>query len=235
MSSRGASQQLLFPFLFLLFSLSFLHPSSFAVGQWLEKAARPVNVGREEFEMKWDNAPKEDTRVNVGRDEHEMKWDNSPKEDTRVPKNTKVEVQMEDNASKDNFWVPIDQAKSEEPLQQSLQSLQQSLLGNDEVVEVHEAEVLVLGAGTAGITVAQRLKEEGVEGVVVVEGSERIGGRVKDVQFGGITVELGANWVHRLIHQSSGKYSKVRGRQFRRDKIFGPRCNPIEDLCKVSL
>ena len=193
MSSRGASQQLLFPFLFLLFSLSFLHPSSFAVGQWLEKAARPVNVGREEFEMKWDNAPKEDTRV---------------------PKNTKVEVQMEDNASKDNLWVQID---------------------NDEVVEVHEAEVLVLGAGMAGITVAQRLKEEGGEGGVVVEGSERIGGRVKDVQFGGITVELGANWVHRLIHQSSGKYSKVRGRQFRRDKIFGPRCNPIEDLCKVSL
>ena len=26
----------------------------------------------------------------------------------------------------------------------------------------------------------------------------QIGGRVKDVQFGGITVELGANWVHRL-------------------------------------
>ena len=128
-------------------------------------------------------------------------------------------MQVEDNASKDNkiSWDPIDDRQ--EP-------------GDDEIVE---AEVLVLGAGMAGITVAQRLKEEGVEGVVVVEGSERIGGRVKDVQFGGITVELGANWVHRLIHQSSGKYSKVRGRQFRRDKIFGPRCNPIEDLCKVSL
>ena len=38
-----------------------------------------------------------------------------------------------------------------------------------------------------------------MEGVVVVEGSDRIGGRIKDAQFGGITVELGANWVHRLI------------------------------------
>ena len=37
-----------------------------------------------------------------------------------------------------------------------------------------------------------------MEGVVVVEGSDRIGGRIKDAQFGGITVELGANWVHRL-------------------------------------
>ena len=26
----------------------------------------------------------------------------------------------------------------------------------------------------------------------------QVGGRVKDVQFGGVTVELGANWVHRL-------------------------------------
>ena len=161
MSSTGASQQLLSPFLVLLVSLSLLHPNSFAVGQWLEKAVRPVNVGREEHEMKW-------------------------------------------------------------PL----------MLGD---VEVVEAEVLVLGAGAAGITVAQRLREEGVEGVVVVEGSDRIGGRVKDVQFGGITVELGANWVHRLICQSSGKYPNVRGTQFRHDEIFGHRCNPIEDLCKVSL
>ena len=114
--------------------------------------------------------------------------------------------------------------KSEEPLY--------NMPEDDEILE---AEVLVLGAGAAGITVAQRLREEGVEGVVVVEGSDRIGGRVKDVQFGGVTVELGANWVHRLICQSSGKYPNVRGTQFRHDEIFGHRCNPIEDLCKVSL
>ena len=62
---------------------------------------------------------------------------------------------------------------------------------------VVEANVLVLGAGMSGVTVAKRLKEEGVEGVVVVEGSGRVGGRVKALSFGGITVELGANWVHR--------------------------------------
>ena len=97
-----------------------------------------------------------------------------------VPKKTKVE----DNISKGNAWVPIDKTTT----------------GDEEVVE---AEVLVLGAGMAGITVAARLKEAGVEGVVVVEGSDRIGGRVKDTQFGGITIELGANWVHRLICQRS--------------------------------
>ena len=118
---------------------------------------------------------------NIGRKEHEVKW--RKQENTWLPKKTKVEVQVEDNTSKDNTWVPLDKTTT----------------GDEEVVE---AEVLVLGAGMAGITVAARLKEEGVEGVVVVEGSDRIGGRVKDTQFGGITIELGANWVHRLIWQS---------------------------------
>ena len=69
--------------------------------------------------------------------------------------------------------------------------------GEEEEGLVVEAEVLVLGAGMAGVTLAQRLKEEGVARVVVVEGSGRLGGRVKETKFGGITVELGANWVHR--------------------------------------
>ena len=175
MSSTGASQQLLSPFLVLLLSLSLVHPNFFADVQWMEKSVRPVNIGREEHEVKWateDNGPKENTWV--------------PKKTKVESKNTKVEVQVEDNASKDNTWVPIDMTKSEEPV----------MPADDEIME---AEVLVLGAGAAGITVAQRLREEGVEGVVVVEGSDMIGGRVKDVQFGGITVELGANWVHRLI------------------------------------
>ena len=171
MPAAGASHKLLFAF--LLFSSSLLHQNSFVIGQWLEKAVRPVNIGRQE---------------------HEMKWDSATKDNPRVPKNFKVEVQVEDNTSKDYTWVPIDNTKSEKPH-----------VWGEEVVE---AEVLVLGAGMAGITVAARLKEEGVEGVVVVEGSNRIGGRVKDAQFGGITVELGANWVHRLIYRNSGNWMR---------------------------
>jgi len=56
--------------------------------------------------------------------------------------------------------------------------------------------VLVLGAGMAGMAAAKTLKSLGVEDILVVEGSDRIGGRVKDVNFGGINVEVGANWVH---------------------------------------
>ena len=49
-----------------------------------------------------------------------------------------------------------------------------------------------------GIAAAKRLAQHGVDvdNIVVVEGAGRIGGRVKDVEFGGIRVETGANWVH---------------------------------------
>eukprot|EP00092_Neocalanus_flemingeri_P015289 GFUD01016527.1.p1 GENE.GFUD01016527.1~~GFUD01016527.1.p1 ORF type:complete len:554 (+),score=141.96 GFUD01016527.1:120-1781(+) len=67
----------------------------------------------------------------------------------------------------------------------------------DESIEsVVTCNVLVLGAGMAGVSAARRLSDKGVEDVVVVEGSDRIGGRVKGVEFGGTHVEVGANWVH---------------------------------------
>jgi len=59
-----------------------------------------------------------------------------------------------------------------------------------------ECEVLVLGAGMAGIAAASKLTQLGMQDIVVVEGSNRIGGRVKEVDFGGIKVEVGANWIH---------------------------------------
>jgi len=58
------------------------------------------------------------------------------------------------------------------------------------------SNVLILGAGMAGISAAKTLRELGVQDIVVVEGADRIGGRVKDVEFGGINVEVGANWLH---------------------------------------
>ena len=57
-------------------------------------------------------------------------------------------------------------------------------------------DILVLGAGMAGVAAARRLRERGVEDVMVVEATDRIGGRVKEVPFGGVNVEVGANWVH---------------------------------------
>lgn len=61
--------------------------------------------------------------------------------------------------------------------------------------EVIETDFVVIGAGMSGIKAADVLHQAG-ENFVVVEGDSIIGGRVKEVDFQGYTVELGANWIH---------------------------------------
>ena len=57
-------------------------------------------------------------------------------------------------------------------------------------------DVLVLGAGMAGLTAARALAERGVR-VTVLEAKDRVGGRVSSrVAEGGGVVELGAEFVH---------------------------------------
>lgn len=55
--------------------------------------------------------------------------------------------------------------------------------------------VIVVGAGIAGLTVANALTHAGVE-VVVLEARERIGGRLHTVDLGGSPVDLGGAWIH---------------------------------------
>lgn len=57
--------------------------------------------------------------------------------------------------------------------------------------------VIIGGAGFAGIELARRLHEEGVE-FVILEASGRVGGRVKEKTFGGYVLEEGANWIQGL-------------------------------------
>lgn len=51
-------------------------------------------------------------------------------------------------------------------------------------------DTIVVGAGMAGLTAANTLKEAGLS-YVVLEQSERIGGRMKSIDFGGAKVEEG--------------------------------------------
>ena len=55
--------------------------------------------------------------------------------------------------------------------------------------------VIVVGAGIAGLTVANALANAGVP-TVVLEARERIGGRLHTIDLGGSPVDLGGSWIH---------------------------------------
>jgi monoamine oxidase len=56
-------------------------------------------------------------------------------------------------------------------------------------------DVVVIGAGMAGLTAARKLAEAGVE-VLVIEAQDRIGGRILTEHVGGEAIELGAEFIH---------------------------------------
>src|SRR5205085_246434 len=68
--------------------------------------------------------------------------------------------------------------------------------GRGTVSRATSADVVVVGAGVAGLACARALADEGVE-VVVLEARERIGGRIRTLRVEGeAPVELGASVVH---------------------------------------
>lgn len=62
--------------------------------------------------------------------------------------------------------------------------------------ETREADVVVIGAGMAGVTAARALATGGAR-VIVLEASDRVGGRVRTVRdFADVPVEAGAEFIH---------------------------------------
>ncbi|GMP41561.1 hypothetical protein CsSME_00011611 [Camellia sinensis var. sinensis] len=57
------------------------------------------------------------------------------------------------------------------------------------------SSVIIVGAGISGISAAKVLAEKGVDDIVILEASDRIGGRIRKDEFGGVSVELGAGWI----------------------------------------
>ncbi|GLA65421.1 hypothetical protein AtubIFM54640_007173 [Aspergillus tubingensis] len=57
-------------------------------------------------------------------------------------------------------------------------------------------DVVILGAGVAGLTAAQTLLDKGVEKFIVLEARNESGGRLYSRNFAGHKIEVGANWVH---------------------------------------
>lgn len=65
----------------------------------------------------------------------------------------------------------------------------------DQDQEKYDADVLILGAGMAGLAAARKIAEAGVQ-VLVLEAEGRVGGRVFSRRVGSEVVELGAEFVH---------------------------------------
>ncbi|XP_065872565.1 polyamine oxidase 1 isoform X3 [Euphorbia lathyris] len=57
------------------------------------------------------------------------------------------------------------------------------------------SSVIIIGAGISGLSAAKVLAENGIEDLLILEASDRIGGRIRKENFGGVSVELGAGWI----------------------------------------
>ncbi|XP_033742490.1 spermine oxidase-like isoform X2 [Pecten maximus] len=60
------------------------------------------------------------------------------------------------------------------------------------------ADVIIIGAGIAGVTAANKLFASGYKDVKILEARNRIGGRIHTVSLGpnACSVEMGAQWIH---------------------------------------
>lgn len=69
-----------------------------------------------------------------------------------------------------------------------------------------DAQVLILGAGASGIAAARELHDNGLTDFLILEGRPEIGGRMRAVDFAGVKVEVGANWITGVDLTNSSKF-----------------------------
>lgn len=55
----------------------------------------------------------------------------------------------------------------------------------------NDATVLILGGGVAGIQAAAQLTQQGIKDFMIIEQANRIGGRMWNIEWEGVSVELG--------------------------------------------
>ena len=89
-----------------------------------------------------------------------------------------------------------------------------------------QAEVIVIGAGVSGLAAAKTLADDGYS-VIVLEGRDRIGGRVWTDRSTGHTLDLGASWIHgTFLNPLTGLANEIGAQRVQTDYdnqvIYGP-------------
>ena len=80
------------------------------------------------------------------------------------------------------------------------------------------ADVLILGAGIAGLAAARALVDEG-RSVIILEARNRVGGRMWTDTSMGLPLDLGASWIHGVNGNPITKLAKQ----------FGAKTVPTDD------
>jgi monoamine oxidase len=75
---------------------------------------------------------------------------------------------------------------------------------------MHDANVVVIGAGAAGVAAARRLVDAQIR-VVVVEARDRVGGRGWTRNIGGFPLDLGCGWLHSADKNEWGHVAQTLG------------------------
>ncbi|KAG0725384.1 Peroxisomal N(1)-acetyl-spermine/spermidine oxidase [Chionoecetes opilio] len=63
----------------------------------------------------------------------------------------------------------------------------------------HTCKIVIVGAGMAGLSAANHLLKNNITDFVMLEGRNRVGGRIIAINIDGRRMELGANWIHGIL------------------------------------
>lgn len=74
-----------------------------------------------------------------------------------------------------------------------------------------DASIVIVGAGMSGLSAASALREFGFTNVRILEGRNRIGGRIFTKPVGRHTIEIGAQWIHGEEDNSIFQIANPRG------------------------
>lgn len=104
--------------------------------------------------------------------------------------------------------------------------------------QTREADVVVIGAGLAGLAAARALTDAGYD-VIVLEARSRIGGRLVTDRSLGVPFEVGAGWIHGPVGNPVTDLARAAGaRTFVTDDdnlvVYGPDGRPYEDAALAA-